>query len=95
MQIILDRIKEEEERKKREEEERLRKIREAEEEKKRQKEERRKKIRILFEKNIKTYENIEILRRRFIQYKLGVENEIKYQENQKRILRLKRKEEEE
>ena len=100
VQKELDRIKEEEERKRREEEERLRRLKEEEEQKKRKKLEIRKRIKVLFEKNIKSHEDEEILRRRFNQYKLCIDEARIIQtkrekENQKRILRLKRQKEEE
>ena len=91
-------IKEEEERKKREEEERLRRLKEAEEEKKRWKELRRKKIKNLFEENMNSYETFEIMKRRFHQYKEGIEvakRKQKEVEEQKRLLRLKKQKEEE
>ena len=96
----LEFIKEEEERLKREEEERLRKLKEAEEEKKRMKILRRKKIKTLFEENINSHEPFEIMKRRFKQYKEGVEEskkrqKIKEMEEQKRLLRLKKQKEEE
>ena len=96
----LEFIKEEEERLKREEEERLRKLKEAEEEKKRMKLLRRKKIKTLFEENINSHEPFEIMKRRFKQYKEGVEEskkrqKIKEMEEQKRLLRLKKQKEEE
>ena len=100
VQLELDRIKEEEERKRREEEERLRRLKEAEEQKEREREARIKRIKILFEKNMKTYEDEEILKRRFRQFKICIEEakllqEKKAQEDQKRILRLKRQKEKE
>ena len=92
-------IKEEEERRKREEEERLRKLKEAEEEKKRMKLLRRKKIKTLFEETINSHEPFEIMKRRFKQYKEGVEEAKKKQKNkemeeQKKLLRLKKQKEE-
>ena len=96
----LEFIKEEEERLKREEEERLRKLKEAEEEKKKMKILRRKKIKTLFEENINSHEPFEIMKRRFKQYKEGVEESKRRQKNkemeeQRRLLRLKKQKEEE
>ena len=96
----LERIKEEEERKRKEEEERLRKLKEAEELEKKLKILRRKKIKNLFEENIQSHESIEIMKRRFKQYKEGVEEAKKRQkqkemEEQRRLLRLKKQKEEE
>ena len=96
----LERIKEEEERKRREEEERLRKLKEAEDEKKRMKMIRRKKIKGLFEESINSHEPFEIMKRRFKQYKEGVEEAKKRQKNkemeeQRKLLRLKKQKEEE
>ena len=48
-------------------------MKEAEEEKKRWKELRRKKIKNLFEENMNSYETFEIMKRRFHQYKEGIE----------------------
>ena len=96
----LEIIKEEEERKKREEEERLRKLKEAEEEKKRMKILRRKKIKNLFEETINSHEPFEIMKRRFKQYKEGVDEAKKRLKNkeleeQRRLIRLKKQKEEE
>ena len=96
----LEIIKEEEERKKREEEERLRKLKEAEEEKKKWKVLRRKKIKGIFEENMNSYEPFEIMKRRFKQYKEGIEEARRIQNNkemeeQRKLLRLKKQKEEE
>ena len=94
----LEIIKEEEERKKREEEERLRRLKEAEEQQKKWKILRRKNIKTLFEQNINSYEPFQIMKRRFQQYKDGVEEAKKKHremEEQKRLLRLKKQKEEE
>ena len=96
----LEIIKEEEERKKREEEERLRKLKEAEEEKKKWKVLRRKKIKGIFEENMNSYEPFEIMKRRFKQYKEGIEEAKRKQNNkemeeQRKLLRLKKQKEEE
>ena len=96
----LEIIKEEEERKKREEEERLRRLKEAEEQQKKWKTLRRNNIKTLFEQNINSYEPFQIMKRRFQQYKDGIEEakkkqKIKEMEEQKRLLRLKKQKEEE
>ena len=96
----LEKIREEEELKKREEEERLKKLKEAEEEKKKWKILRRKRIKNLFEENINSHEPIEIMKRRFKQYREGVEEvktrqKNKEMEEQRKLLRLKKLKEEE